>query len=450
MNIVGLSAFFHESACCLLRDGRVVAAAEEERFSRVKHDPRLPASAFRFCLRAGGIGLTDDTLAFYESPRKKLSRQLWTGTPKGATPDLPWLDPGAPERAIREGLGWEGPILFFDHHLSHAASAFLLSDFPAAALLTADGVGEWATTSYGRGEGAEIELFEEVDFPHSLGLLYATLTSYLGFAVNDGEYKVMGLAPYGKPRHLTPCAGWSLRGPRGRSASISTISTSSAAGGCTRPPSLPCSANRRGNRRPGSPVSPGRREEPPGPAGGDPPRQGRLAPRADRLPDLCMAGGVALNVVANGRILREGPFERLFVQPAAGDSGGCLGAAALAHVKLRDKDPSRCVTSTSVRARPPRRSPACSPRRGSTPRTSAATSPSCWRRWWTGWSAARWSAGSTARWRSAPARSADAACSPIRAIRKCATGSIGWSRSAKPSAPSRQACWPPTPPRAST
>ncbi len=341
MNIVGLSAFFHESACCLLRDGRVVAAAEEERFSRVKHDPRLPASAFRFCLRAGGIGLTDvDTLAFYESPRKKLSRQLWTGTPKGATPDLPWLDPGAPERAIREGLGWEGPILFFDHHLSHAASAFLLSDFPAAALLTADGVGEWATTSYGRGEGAEIELFEEVDFPHSLGLLYATLTSYLGFAVNDGEYKVMGLAPYGEPRHLDALRRLVTPGPAGQFRL-----------------DLDYFDFIRG-RRMYSPALPALLGEPPRkPEAGitrfhqDVARSlqalleeillAKAAWLHERtgLPDLCMAGGVALNVVANGRILREGPFERLFVQPAAGDSGGCLGAAALAHVKLTGQRP---------------------------------------------------------------------------------------------------------------
>ncbi len=203
MNILGLSAFFHESACCLLRGGRLVAAAEEERFSRVKHDPRLPVAAFRFCLRAGGIGITDlDAVAYYESPVRKLSRQLWAGIPAGASPGLDWLDPRAPERAIREGLGWDGPILTFDHHLSHAASSFLFSEFPEAALLTVDGVGEWATTAYGRGRGAAVELFEEVDFPHSLGLLYATLTSYLGFEVNDGEYKVMGLAPYGEPRFL--------------------------------------------------------------------------------------------------------------------------------------------------------------------------------------------------------------------------------------------------------
>ena len=312
MNIVGLSAFFHESACCLLRDGRVVAAAEEERFSRVKHDPRLPTSAFRFCLRAGGIGLTDvDALAYYESPRKKLSRQLWAGIPEGASPDLPWLDPGAPERAIREGLGWEGPILVFDHHLSHAASAFLLSDFPAAALLTVDGVGEWATTSYGRGQGAGIELFEEVDFPHSLGLLYATLTSYLGFAVNDGEYKVMGLAPYGEPRHLdalrrlvTPGPGGQyrlnldyfdfIRGRRMYSDALPTL--------LGAPPRKPEAEITRFHQDVARSLQALLEEILLAKAAWLHERTG--------LPDLCMAGGVALNCVATSRLAEEGLLQR--------------------------------------------------------------------------------------------------------------------------------------------
>ncbi|HEY7215127.1 MAG TPA: carbamoyltransferase N-terminal domain-containing protein, partial [Thermoanaerobaculia bacterium] len=203
MNVVGISAFFHESACCLLRDGRLAAAAEEERFSRVKHDPRLPVAAFRWCLRRGGLGIADvDCVAYYESPAKKLDRQLRAGAPAAAAGDAAWMDPGRPERAIREGLGYEGPFLTFDHHLAHAASAFFFSGFPEAAVLTVDGVGEWATTTYARAAGTAIEPFAEVAFPHSLGLLYSTLTSYLGFAVNDGEYKVMGLAPYGEPRYV--------------------------------------------------------------------------------------------------------------------------------------------------------------------------------------------------------------------------------------------------------
>jgi len=336
VNILGLSAFFHESACCLLQDGRLTAAAEEERFSRVKHDPRLPVSAFRWCLEAGGLGILDlDAVAYYESPVKKLSRQLWAGVPEGAPSGLPWIDPGMPERAIREGLGWEGPILTFEHHRSHAASAFFFSGFPEAALLTVDGVGEWATTTYGTGRGSQIEAFEEVLFPHSLGLLYSTLTSYLGFSVNDGEYKVMGLAPYGEPRYLDEMRQLVaqeadgqyrldlryfdfLRGRRMYSDALPRL--------FGQPP-----------RRRGSEIS-GFHQ--------DAARSlqvvleeillAKAAYLHERtgLPDLCMAGGVALNVVANGRILREGPFARLFVQPAAGDSGGALGAAALAHVEL--------------------------------------------------------------------------------------------------------------------
>ncbi|MFL6234728.1 MAG: carbamoyltransferase [Thermoanaerobaculia bacterium] len=341
MNILGLSAFFHESACCLLRDGRLVAAVEEERLSRVKHDPRLPVSAFRFCLQAGGLGITDlDAVAYYESPVKKLSRQLWAGIPEGASPDLPWLDPGAPERAIREGLGWEGPILCFDHHRSHAASAFLLADFPAAALLTVDGVGEWATTSYGRGRGAEVELFEEVDFPHSLGLLYATLTSYLGFEINDGEYKVMGLAPYGEPRFLDQMRRLVSPGPGGqyrldldyfdfvRGRRMYSDALPRLLG---EPPRRPEAEITRFHQDVARSLQAVLEEILLAKA--------RWLHERTGLPDLCMAGGVALNVVANGRILREGPFERLFVQPAAGDSGGCLGAAALAHVQLTGKRP---------------------------------------------------------------------------------------------------------------
>ena len=341
MNVVGISAFFHESACCLLRDGRLAAAAEEERFSRVKHDPRLPVAAFRWCLRRGGIGIADvDCIAYYESPVKKLARQLWAGIPASAPRDLSWLDPGRPERAIREGLGYEGPLLTFEHHLSHAASAFYFSGFPAAAVLTVDGVGEWATTTYGRASGTAIEPFEEVDFPHSLGLLYSTLTAYLGFEVNDGEYKVMGLAPYGEPRYVgemrklvASAADGQYRldldyfdfihGPRMYSDALPQLF--------------------------GEP--PRRRDEEITPFHQDVARSLQVVLEEillekvrylhDRtgLADLCMAGGVALNVVANGRILREGPFERLFVQPAAGDSGGCLGAAALAYAELTGQPP---------------------------------------------------------------------------------------------------------------
>jgi carbamoyltransferase len=326
LNVVGISAFFHESACCLLRDGLLVAAAEEERFSRVKHDPRLPVSAFRWCLEAGGIGITDiDAVAYYESPVRKLARQLWSGVPLGDA------DPGRPERAIREGLGYEGPVLCFDHHASHAASAFLFSGFPEAAVFTVDGVGEWDTTTYGRG----LEVFERVEFPHSLGLLYSTITSYLGFEVNDGEYKVMGLAPYGRPRYADRIRTLVSSGPGGRFA-LDLRYFDFVRGSRMYSEAL-CDLF-------GAPPRP-RESEITG-FHQDVAQSLQIVLEEILLEKvrwlhgqtgsrhLCMAGGVALNSVANGRILREGPFERLFVQPAAGDSGGCLGAAALAHREL--------------------------------------------------------------------------------------------------------------------
>jgi carbamoyltransferase len=342
MNILGLSAFFHESACCLLRDGVLVAAAEEERFSRVKHDPRLPVGAFRFCLEAGGIGITDvDCVAYYESPVRKLARQLWAGAPEGGPADLPWLDPGRPERAIRELLGFAGEVRTFDHHASHAASAFFGSGFPEAAVLTVDGVGEWATTTYGAGRGAVLERFAEVDFPHSLGLLYSTITSWLGFAVNDGEYKVMGLAPYGEPRFVDAIRTLVSSGPDGqfrldlrffdflRGRRMFSPRLSELLGADPRLPGAEITQLHKDVARSLQAVLEEILLE----------KTVWLHARTGRLPDLCMAGGVALNVVANGRILREGPFERLFVQPAAGDSGGCLGAAALAHVEITGERP---------------------------------------------------------------------------------------------------------------
>jgi carbamoyltransferase len=339
MNILGLSAFFHESACCLLQGGRLVAAAEEERFSRVKHDPRLPVSAFRWCLKKGGIGLVDlDAVAFYESPVAKVSRQIWAGTAGNV------LDPERPERAIREGLGWEGPILTFPHHLSHAASAFFFSGFPAAAVLTVDGVGEWDTTTYGRAAGTKIDLFEAVAFPHSLGLLYSTITSYLGFAVNDGEYKVMGLAPYGQPRYLGEMRRLVASGPGGQyrldldyfdfvgGDKMYSDALSDLLGQPPRRRESEITSFHQDVARSLQAVLEEILLE-----------KTRWLHEQTGLPDLCMAGGVALNCVANGRIRREGPFRRLFVQPAAGDSGGCAGAAALAHVQLTGERPGEAL-----------------------------------------------------------------------------------------------------------
>jgi len=336
MNVLGLSAFYHESACCLLRSGELVAAASEERFSRVKHDPRLPVRAFRFCLEAAGLDVTDlDAVAYYERPVAKLARQLWAGVPAAGDPGLPWLDPGAPERAVRERLGWDGPFLTFPHHRSHAASAFFFSGFEEAAILTVDGVGEWATTGYGRGSGTELELFEEVRFPHSLGLLYSTLTSYLGFRVNDGEYKVMGLAPYGEPRFVDQVCQLVGMGPDGQYL-LNLRYFDFLRGRRMYSPALP-ELFGHPPRRPGEVITDFHR---------DVARSLQLVleeillekvgylHRRTGARHLCMAGGVALNCVANGRIRREGPFDGLFVQPAAGDAGGAVGAAVLGHLEL--------------------------------------------------------------------------------------------------------------------
>jgi carbamoyltransferase len=333
MNIIGISAGYHESSCCLLQDGKLVAAAAEERFSRLKHDPRIPIHAFRFCLEEGGIGITDiDVLAYYESPTRKLSRQLWAGR---SIPGMPWLDSQRAERLIREGLGYEGPIESFDHHQSHAASTFFYSGFPDAAILTVDGVGEWATTTYGSAQGKSLMIFEEVLFPHSLGMLYSTLTSYLGFRVNGGEYKVMGLAPYGEPRYVDRLRRLIAPGPRGqytlameyfdfvRGERMFSAALCELLGASARVPETAIEPFHKDVAKSLQVVLEEVLLE----------KAAYLAGEVDS-PNLCMAGGVALNCVANARILREGPFERLFVQPAAGDSGGCLGAAALAHIRL--------------------------------------------------------------------------------------------------------------------
>jgi carbamoyltransferase len=314
-----------------------VAAAEEERFSRVKHDPRLPVAAFRHCLAEGGIGLHEiDCLAYYEQPVEKLARQLWAGVPVDAPSDLPWLDPRRPERALREGLGYDGPLRTYPHHASHAASAFLYSPFEEAAVLTVDGVGEWATTTYGHGRGNRLAALEQVELPHSLGLLYSTLTSYLGFRVNDGEYKVMGLAPYGRPRHLDRLRQLVASSPSDGQFRLDLRYFDFLRGRRMDSPALADLL--------GAPAR--RREQPIEEFHRDVAsslqalleeillEKVRYLHERTGAADLCMAGGVALNCVANGRILRQGPFARLFVQPAAGDSGGCLGAAALAFAEL--------------------------------------------------------------------------------------------------------------------
>ncbi len=341
MNILGISAFYHDSSCCLLRDGELDAAAAEERFSRLKHDSGLPVQAFRYCLRAAGLDPVDlDAVAYYESPVDKLARQLWSGQVKSGAVDLPWLDALQPERAIRQRLGWDGELLTFDHHASHAASAYYFSGFEQAAVMTVDGVGEWATTTYGQGEGTTLDLFEEVCFPHSLGLLYSAITAYLGFRVNSGEYKVMGLAPYGRPRFLGEMERLLFDAPGGQFEL--DMEFFDFLGGKRMYSERLCELFGHPARLATSPIESHHQDIA---RSLQQTLERVLLAKVDYLARvtgsrrLCMAGGVALNCVANGRIRREGPFSEIFVQPAAGDAGGCLGAAALAHVQLSGERP---------------------------------------------------------------------------------------------------------------
>ncbi|MGH9693638.1 MAG: carbamoyltransferase N-terminal domain-containing protein, partial [Bryobacteraceae bacterium] len=221
MNIIGISYGYHDSACCLLQDGRIVAAAQEERFSRVKNDKDFPANAFRYCLNQAALTIAEiDCIAFYEDPYLKLGRQLWMGMLPGLTQDRrASIQSRAletqPEEDIRLLTGYDGSIEIVDHHLSHAASAYFFSGFQEAAILTVDGVGEWPTTTYNSGSGAEIKRLSSVDFPNSLGLFYSAITAYLGFEVNEGEYKVMGLAPYGQPTYKKKIQKMIEDGPAG-------------------------------------------------------------------------------------------------------------------------------------------------------------------------------------------------------------------------------------------
>lgn len=336
--ILGLSALYHDSAACLLRDGAIVAAAQEERFSRIRHDAALPLQSVQYCLREAGIGISDvDHVVFYDKPFLKFERLLDTfflTAPRSLGPFLKAIPPWIKEKLwtgdlIARELGCRGKVLFGEHHESHAASAFYPSPFDEAAVLTIDGVGEWATTTSGFGRGRELTLTDEIRFPHSLGLLYSAFTQFCGFKVNSGEYKLMGLAPYGEPRYVD----------RIRSAIIDVRDDGTFALDIDRFEFL--TGNRMVGRAfaelfegpartPESPLS--QREL-------DLARSiqvvtedvvlrlARHLHEKTGMKNLCLAGGVALNCVANGRLLREGPFESIWIQPAAGDAGGAVGAA---------------------------------------------------------------------------------------------------------------------------
>ena len=340
-HILGISCFYHDAAACLLRDGEVVAAASEERFTRKKHDADFPMNAVRYCLEAGGIETADlDHVGFYDKPFIKFERIIETYlavAPRGIQSwvmAIPlWLKEKIfMRKTIEKKLdGYEGDILFSEHHESHAASAFYCSPFEEAAILTLDGVGEWATAAKGFGRGEEITLTHEIHFPHSLGLLYTAFTYYLGFKVNSGEYKVMGLAPYGKPEYFDLIMDRLIDVKADGSFKLNMDYFA-----YTHKLTM---INKKFNDLFGAP--------PRTPETWLNEREFDIAASIQKvteevvlrlcrslhaetgLDNLCLAGGVALNCVANGKIIKQTPFKDIYVQPAAGDAGGALGVAQL-------------------------------------------------------------------------------------------------------------------------
>ena len=348
MRILGISAFYHDSAAALVEGGRLVAAAQEERFTRRKHDAGYPRRAIDCCLQQSGVGLADvDRVVFYDKPFLKFERLIETSVafaPRGLrtfAAALPvWVgDKLFQKRLLRRelaakapGMDWNARLLFAEHHVSHAASAFYPSPFGEAAVLTLDGVGEWATTAAGAGRGGDLELTRELHFPHSLGLLYSAFTQYAGFRVNSGEYKLMGLAPYGEPKHarlildrlIDLKADGTFRldmdyfgyctGLRMTNARFEALF-----GAPTREPGAAITRHHMDVAASAQAVV----EE-------AVLRLTRALRAETGLPRLCLAGGVALNCVANGKVLRDGRFDEVWVQPAAGDAGGAVGAALAA------------------------------------------------------------------------------------------------------------------------
>ena len=358
MHILGVSAYYHDSAACLVSDGDLVAAAQEERFTRKKHDYRFPSAAVEYCLREGGITPADlDFVAFYDKPLQKFERLLETYldyAPRGLQSFLMamplWLREKLWTRDhITRSCSTKAKVLFTEHHESHAASAFFPSPFESAAILTVDGVGEWATSSYGRGAGNEIHLHAETRFPHSLGLLYSAFTYYTGFKVNSGEYKVMGLAPYGEPKYVKAmleelvdvAEDGSLRLNMDYFEFAAGLTMTNGAfdrlfGGPPRKAESRLTQREMDLARSIQEVTELSMS-----------RMARHVRRETGERALCMAGGVALNCVANGRILREQPFEQIWVQPAAGDAGGALGAAlSVWHQYLGNGRCPTCVRGT--------------------------------------------------------------------------------------------------------
>jgi len=349
MKILGVSAFYHDSAAALVVDGKIVAAAQEERFTRKKHDEAFPVKAAAYCLQEAGLRNEDlDFVAFYEKPLRKFDRLLETYlalAPGGFASFLRaipvWLkDKLFLPKRMREKLpGYTRAFVYPSHHESHAASAFFPSPFQEAAILTMDGVGEWATASIGVGRENRIELLKELHFPHSLGLLYSAFTYFCGFKVNSGEYKLMGLAPYGKPtyadlirKHLVKIFDdgsiWMDQSYYNYAGGLTMTSKKFSAlfGGPPRRRETPITQREMDLAASIQVVT----EE-------IMMKMARHAHQLTGMKNLCLAGGVALNCVGNGRLLREGPFEDIWVQPASGDAGGALGAALFTWYQLLEK-----------------------------------------------------------------------------------------------------------------
>lgn len=352
MKVLGISAFYHDSAAALLIDGVPVAAAQEERFSRIKNDAAFPSRSVEECLRLGGLSSSDlDAVVFYDKPLVKFERLLHTSlarAPRGysnfrlAMPtwlrEKLWIP-----RVLHKEVPGAAEYLFASHHHSHAASAYYPSPFERAAVLTIDGVGEWATCSFGVGDGACLELREEQQFPHSVGLLYSAFTAYLGFRVNEGEYKVMGLAPYGAPRYMEQILETLLKRNADGSFALAT-EYFSFLDQATMTNSRFDALFGGSARRPDAPLTQ---------------RHMDIAASIQQATEilvlalanyvakktgekkLCLAGGVALNCVANARLVEEGPFEEVWIQPAAGDAGGALGAAYIGYSALGGTLPAK-------------------------------------------------------------------------------------------------------------
>ncbi|MBI4432054.1 MAG: carbamoyltransferase [Candidatus Omnitrophica bacterium] len=345
MNILGISAYYHDSAACLVRDGEIIAAAQEERFTRKKHDAAFPHKAIAYCLSEAGIASKDlDLVAFYEKPFLKFERILETHlayAPLGIRSFIKAMPVWIKQKLwikdlIQEELGFKGKVIFPEHHQAHAASAFYPSGFDEAAILTMDGVGEWTTSSLAVGHQNHLEMLMDIRFPHSLGLLYSAFTYYTGFRVNSGEYKVMGLAPYGQPKYkdiilsklmdlkadgsfklnldyFNYCAGLTMTNAKFHDLF----------GGPPRKPESHLTQREMDLARSVQDVT----EEVMR-------RMARHARKVTGKKNLCLAGGVALNCVGNGKILKENIFEKIWIQPAAGDAGGALGAALFAWYEV--------------------------------------------------------------------------------------------------------------------